>query len=543
MAAPRRARSMYADGVPPELNRQIVAAVERYRHDPLGFVQFAFPWGQKGSPLEQWPGPQLWQVRILLQIAAALNDPDPNRRKVRIAIASGKGIGKSALLAMIFWWAMATAPYTRARATAGTFDQLTATTWPEIVKWHSMLVCRHWFHVTATMVVARNEADSINWRGEAMAWNAQRPEAFAGLHNLNRRILFIMDEASQIDAPIWDTTDGIFTDANTEVILIAPGNPTRGVGRFYELFQPDGPHGGGQPVAGSNVVNLDVGREARRWHTVNIDSRDVAITDKNELNALVEQYGEDHDYVRAFVRGVFPRLSDMQFIGVESVWAAIKRDVSADLADPLVMGVDVARSTAGDETVIAFRKGADARLIPWVRLRTDDTMEIASKVADLHRTYGANALFVDSGGVGGGVFDRLLQLGVPAVAVDSSKPDDRAGATTDPTRYANKRAAMWGAMKAWLPSGGLPEVKDLPAQMSGPMYGHSVRKGVEGIVLEAKKDMKKRGLSSPDLADALALTFAYRVGTPTKAQAGGPHREGIVAQQQAAQAASEYQVF
>lgn len=502
MATPR---SMFAPGVPAELNRKIISEVSRYRSDPLGFVNFAFPWGQKGTPLERWHGPQLWQAQALIKIGAAMQNPDRNMRKIRMARASGKGIGKSAFLAMLFWWSMATSPMTRARVTAGTFDQLTATTWPEIIKWHAMLVCKHWFHVTATMAVARNEADSMNWRADAMAWNAQRPEGFAGLHNLGRRILFIMDEASQIETPIWDTTDGIFTDRDTEIILLAFGNPTRGVGRFYDIFQPEHP-------------------EHARWDTLAIDSRDVAITDKNELNALVEQYGEDHDYVRAFVRGIFPRLSDMQFISAESAMQSLRRDVAAAMADPLVMGVDVARSTAGDETVIAFRKGQDARLIPWVRMRTDDTMEIAAKVADLHQRYGADALFVDAGGVGGGVFDRLLQLGVPAVAVDSGKPDDRSGATTDPTRYANKRAAMWGAMKHWLGDGAIPDLPGLVAQISGPMYGHSVRRGIEGIVLEAKKDMKKRGLSSPDLADALALTFAYRVGTPQKA--GGPHRVG-----------------
>lgn len=513
------ARSMFAPGVPAELNRQIIAEVAKYRHDPLGFVQFAFPWGQKGTPLERWHGPQMWQVRLLVEIGAAMRDPDRNSRKIRLAIASGKGIGKSAFLGMLFWWALSTAPMTRARVTAGTFDQLSATTWPEIMKWHSMLICRHWFHVTATMAVAKNEADSLNWRGEAMAWNAQRPEAFAGLHNLGRRILFIMDEASQIEAPIWDTTDGIFTDRDTEVILVAPGNPTRGVGRFFDIFQPDNP-------------------ESRRWKTINIDSRTVAITDKAELNALVEQYGEDHDYVRAFVRGAFPRLSDMQFISAEAVQQAIRRDVAADMADPLVMGVDVARSTAGDETVISFRKGRDARLLPWVRLRTDDTMEIAAKVADLHGRYRADALYVDAGGVGGGVFDRLIQLGVPAIAVDSGKPDDRAGASTDPTRYANKRAAMWGAMKAWLADGALPDIQGLAGQLTGPMYGHSVRRGVEGIVLEAKKDMKRRGLSSPDLADALALTFAYRVANTAGARAaGGPHRIGAGS---AATAANDY---
>ncbi|MCC6419440.1 MAG: hypothetical protein IT429_14485, partial [Gemmataceae bacterium] len=118
------ARSMFAPGVPAELNRKIVAEVAKYRDDPLGFVQFAFPWGQKGTPLERWPGPQLWQAQRLIEIGAAMRNPDRNARKIRLAIASGKGIGKSAFLGMLFWWAMATAPMTRARVTAGTFDQL-----------------------------------------------------------------------------------------------------------------------------------------------------------------------------------------------------------------------------------------------------------------------------------------------------------------------------------------------------------------------------------------------------------------------------------
>ena len=517
---------MLNSGVSPALNARIITEVAKYRADPLGFVLFAFPWGAKGTVLEGWPGPQQWQREVLQAIGEVMANPDKNQRKIRVAIASGKGIGKSALLAMIFWWAMTTMPFTRARVTAGSFPQLSATTWPEIVKWGQMSLCSHWFHITAQTVSAMNEADSRNWRADAMAWNETAPESFAGLHNLGRRILFIMDEASQIATPIWDTTDGIFTDKDTEIILVAPGNPTRGTGRFFDLFQPEHP-------------------EHHRWLTRNIDSRDVDITDKDELNSLVEQYGEDHDYVRAFVRGVFPRLSDMQFISAEAVWHAVRRNVAAQPSDPLVMGVDVARSEAGDETVIAFRKGFDAKLIPWIRMRSGDTMAIASAVADAFQRYRADALFVDGGGVGGGVHDRLLQLGVPSLAIDSGRPDDRASATTDPTRYANKRAAMWGAMKHWLPYGALPDdhafTKDFVPQASGVMYGHSQRKGVDGIVLEAKKDMKKRGLSSPDLADALAFTFAYRVTAKQGETTGGPqHAHGGAPGRQAA---SEYDPF
>lgn len=507
-----------AKGPSPEVNTRIIRAIAKYRHDPLGFVNFAFPWGEKGTVLENWGGPQLWQANVLARIGAVMQNPDRGKRKVRIAVASGKGIGKSALIAQVFWWGISSAPYTKARITAGTDSQLRTTTWPEVQKWHSLLLCRHWFHLTATMATARSDADNDTWRADALPWNESNPEAFAGVHNLGRRIVFIMDEASQIATPIWDTTDGILTDKDTEIIWLAFGNPTRGEGRFYDIFESSKGSG---------------------WTTINIDSRDVAITDKAILNGWVDEYGEDHDYVRAFVRGVFPRMSDMQFIGPDMVRDAMARQVEAGMGQPLVMGLDIARSLAGDETVISFRKGRDARSIPWVRMRTTDTMEIAAKAADLFTRYRAQNLFVDSGGVGGGVYDRLRQMGIPAIGVDFGKPDDRASAGADPARYANKRAAMWGALKAWLPGGGLPNERGLVEQLSGPMYGFSTRKGVEGILLESKEDMKKRGLGSPDMGDSLALTFAYETAPPPRAEmAGGPQhasRRG-----QTAQAATEY---
>jgi hypothetical protein len=139
-------------------------------------------------------------------------------------------------------------------------------------------------------------------------------------------------------------------------------------------------------------------------------------------------------------------------------------------------------------------------------------MTLAGKVAEVWNQYSADAVFVDGGGVGGGVVDRLRQMHIPVIDVQfGSKPDDTGYLTGDEgVRYANKRAEIWGSMRAWLKSGGaIPGDQELRQQLTNLQYAFNVRNEIQ---LEKKEDMKKRGLSSPDIADALALTFAQFVG-------------------------------
>jgi hypothetical protein len=164
------------------------------------------------------------------------------------------------------------------------------------------------------------------------------------------------------------------------------------------------------------------------------------------------------------------------------------------------MGVDVARF-GDDQSVVSFRRGRDARTIEWSKYRGLDTMELAARVAEHVRINQADAVFVDGGGVGGGVVDRLRQLHVQVIEVNfGSKAED--------ARYNNKRAEMWGNMKEWLPTGAIPTDRELTDDLIGLEYSFTPTNKVQ---LEKKEDMKRRGLASPDLADALALTFAYPV--------------------------------
>lgn len=181
-------------------------------------------------------------------------------------------------------------------------------------------------------------------------------------------------------------------------------------------------------------------------------------------------------------------------------------DVPFYVNDEMIMGVDVARFGM-DETVIAIRRGRNARAEPWMTYRNLDTMEVAARVAMEMDRLGPDAVFVDAGGIGAGVVDRLRQLGRNIIAVDSARRSDG----TASVKTANKRAEMWARMRDWLAQGSvsIPIDIQLEAQMTAVQYKFDAN---NAILLEKKEDMRKRGLPSPDKADALALTFAYPVG-------------------------------
>lgn len=473
--------------------RELENIIASFQHDWLGYVMFAFPWGEKGSPLERWSGPLLWQAEDLVATSDAMRPPN---YKVQIATASGKGIGKSALVAMKVLAALSTFPDTRGVLTAGTETQLRTKTWPELTKWYNMCINKHWFEWKATSLHSSDPEHAQLWRVDAIPWSENNKEAFAGLHNLGKRQFFIFDEASQISDPIFETSDGIMTDKDTEVMWAVYGNPTRNTGRFRDCFE----------------------RQRHRWLHRQIDSRTVSISDKEQIAEWVEDWGEDHDYVRVNVRGMFPRVSSLQFISTDVVMAARKRDPVSYLNDPLILGVDVARE-GDDETVLAIRKGRDARTIPWVRMRVHDTVAVAVKIADLHQQYKFDAIHVDAGAGGGGVVDNLRRLNVPNVReVHFGGGADRTQPELDATKYANKRAEMWGYLRAALPTLAIPDSDDLEIQLTGVEFGLDKN---DAILLEKKQRMKKRIGRSPDDADAIALTYAYPVFP--KRGAGGPH--------------------
>jgi hypothetical protein len=187
-------------------------------------------------------------------------------------------------------------------------------------------------------------------------------------------------------------------------VWLAFGNPTRNTGRFRECF----------------------GRFRHRWDCAHIDSRQVEGTNKAQLAQWVLDYGEDSDFVRVRVKGVFPHTGSMQFISSVLVELAMssRREGLATIYDPLIMGVDVARF-GDDRSVIRFRRGRDGRSIPPIKLRGVDTMQLVARVVDENARYRCAAIFIGGGGVGGGVVDRCRQLGLQVTEVQFGAKSDR----------------------------------------------------------------------------------------------------------------------
>jgi hypothetical protein len=196
---------------------------------------------------------------------------------------------------------------------------------------------------------------------------------------------------------------------------------------------------------------------------------------------------------------------DEQLIPHDLVQAAMARSTTGQSWEEKVIGVDVARF-GDDKSVIFYRHGRDGAPRPFERYSGLDTMQLAAKVAQRISEWSPDGVFVDDGGVGGGVVDRLRQLGFGRViGVNFGGKADRSG---EGSKAGNKRTEMWLSARDWLHRGALPKDERLAAELTSPMYGYNA---ANAMMLERKVDMKRRGIPSPDVADAFALTFAYSV--------------------------------
>lgn len=479
----------------PDPNLELARDIGAMAFDPLKHCLYAFPWGKAGTPLEEFRGPRQWQGDTLATIRNHLKDPAKRYTPLRIAMATGHGPGKSALIGMISKWALDCWVDGRVVITANTEQQLITKTSPEVGKWHRMAITRDWFKA-ATMKISSKEAGHEDaWRLDFVTWSEHNTEAFAGLHNLGRIIVVIYDEASNIADKVWEVTEGALTDEKTVIIWIAFGNPTRNVGRFRECF----------------------GRYRHLWVTKQIDARDVEGTNKEYLQSLVDTYGIDSDIVKVRVLGQFPSASSLQFIGSGVVDAAREREIAQSAilpSDPVIFGLDHARF-GDDSTVLAIRQGRDARTRPWKRWNGANAMQIAGDLNEAMRQYFPDAVFIDAGGPNaGGVIDRLRQLNpeydsIFEVNFGSSTKEMKARWNDEVrVRVANKRAQMWTNMRAWLERGVIPDEQQVADDLIGVEYSYTANNAIQ---LEKKEHMKARGLSSPDNGDALALTFAEDV--------------------------------
>lgn len=485
--------------------------------DPLGFVMAAYPWGEETTwdglpnPLRNKKGPEKWQRKLLIKLGEHIKENgervslDLDKLVWRSAVASGHGVGKSALVAWMIEFFMCTRVNTRGIVTANTQKQLEDKTWPELSKWHNLLICKHWFVWTATSYYFAKYSDDRrkNYMVTAMTVSEENTEAFAGLHNEEGTVFVIFDEASGIAPKVWEVADGATTDG--EGFMLAFGNPTRPDGAFFDCFTKH-----------EDMYFLD-----------HVDSREVSHTNKTALADIIRKHGETSDAAKVRVYGQFPSQGDTSFIPAATVDLAMEREMNGgDEGEALIMSLDVARGGT-DMSIVAFRQGRDARTRPMIMFSKKDGWELAAEVAAIYRKYMPDALVVDATGVGSGPVDILRKFyKIPVKELHVGSP------TRNSSYYANLRAELWAKMRDhMLDMMYLPEDMELRAQLLSVQY---FLVGGEGkIQLESKEKMKDRGIASPDKADALAYTFAVNLprrdvrNTRLATMFGGSRNEAI----------------
>lgn len=468
--------------------------------DPESFVMFAFPWGQKNTPLENFSGPRKWQRKVLRAIRdhiRANNGVLTNEafNSLSLAVASGRGIGKSALVSWLVLWMLSTKIGASVIVSANTENQLRAVTWAELSKWTAASINSHWWDISATKLVPSAWLSELverdlkkgtrYWAAEGKLWSEENPDGYAGVHN-HDGMMVIFDEASGIPDGIWSVAEGFFTEPIKHRYWFAFSNPRRNSGTFYECFHSMRDY----------------------WVTEQIDARDVEGVDGKTYQKIIDKHGPDSRAARIEVYGQFPLDGDDQFISPSKVDDAMRRDPHDDDTAPIIIGVDPS-GNGSDKAVIVVRKGHDLLSVKRVNMGTGtkNTMMLVGAVIDHIEKWKPTLTVIDQGGLGFPIMNRINEQRYKVRGVDFSWKSKY------PKQYVNKRAEIWGAMDDWLEDAHIPKDDQLKQDLCGPNREFDSSGAIQ---VESKKKMKARGLASPDAADALAVTFAYPVASREK---------------------------
>lgn len=454
-----------------------------WRENPVRFVQDNF---------DVTPDP--WQIDVLMQFA----------KTPRIAMKACKGPGKTALLSWLSWNFLVTRTYPKIAATSISADNLRDNLWAEMAKWRakSKLITAmfDWHKERITYKQAPE-----NWFMSFRTWPkdadpSQQANTLAGLHADN--LMFVIDEAGGIPESVLAAADAglanMDSSGHKDAKIIMAGNPTHTSGCLY--------------FACVKLRHL--------YYVINISSAPddplrTPRVSKEWAQQQIDSYGRDNPWVLINVFGEFPQSSINSLLGPDDIETAMRRNVKITDYEHAQkrLGVDVARF-GSDSTVLFPRQGLQA--FKPVVMRNADTAQIAARVLAAKARWKSEAEFIDgTGGFGSGVVDYMKTAGVPAHEIHaSSKPVD--------ARYENRRAEMWFKMAEWVKrGGGLPNEPGLVAELCEPTYTFT-NKGK--FLIEPKESVKSRLGRSPDLADALCLTFALpdmpSMSSPLRTAAG-----------------------
>lgn len=405
----------------------------------------------------------------------------------RIAMKACAGPGKTALLAWIGWNFMLTRPHPKIGCTSISGQNLKANLWAELANWQErspLLMAQ--FARTATEYYHREHR--ATWKIEARTWAQDaNPEqvgnALRGLHA--DYVMWLLDESGAYPDAILPVAENIFSGSPKEAHIVQAGNPTHLTGALYHAC----------------IKAKDL------WHVITItgDPDDPKRSPRISLEharAQIKQYGRENPWVMVNILGQFPPSSLNALIGVtevESAMSRMYRDHDIERS-PRILGVDVARE--GDDRSVIFPRQGLVAFKPHI-MRNANSVQGAGQVARTWTDWQVDTVFIDNtGGFGAGWIDQLMLLRRNAIGIGFAERAEEG------EKYANRRAEMYFRMAEWIKSGGcLPDVPDLTGELIETTYTFQG----DRLLLEPKAVIKKRLGRSPDLSDALALTFAADV--------------------------------
>lgn len=444
--------------------------------DPLRFATGVLGIPMPGEPSIGDVDPlEAWQVKMF----SAIRDGHS-----RLSIRSGHGVRKSSSLAiLVLWGLLCHGPGVKIPVVAGTQKQLRDTIFPEIKRWGNQLPPPLYAQLDfqterVTVKAAPEEAFAV-----ARTASRDNPQAMAGFHA--RKLILIVDEASAVDEEAYEVGQGALSTPGA--IAILAGNPSKANGYFHATH-----------------TTL---RE--RWWTLRVSSQEV-VSARGHIEDIRLTYGEGSNAWRVRVEGEFPTKSDETVIPLELVEPARTRDVATTMFQP-VWGVDIARH-GDDRCAIAKRRG-NTLLEPVMWWGGVDLTVSAGKIRreweDCPLDDRPSEILIDSIGLGAGVLDMLREQGLPVRGVNVAETPS----AND--QYARLRDELWFKGREWFHGRDVKIAPDgaLIAELTAPTYDFT---STGKIVVEPKKEMKKRGLRSPDLADAFLLTFAGGLDRPVE---------------------------
>jgi hypothetical protein len=438
------------------MNNPFIEFIKKYRDNPVLCVREVL--GVE---------PDEWQEDFLNAVA---------RGERKISIRSGHGVGKSTGGSWAMLWYLLTRYPVKVVVTAPTSSQLYDALFAELKRWVKELppAVQELLDVKQERIELRASATEAFI--SARTSRAEQPEALQGVHSDN--VMLVADEASGVPEQVFEAAAGSMSGHNAVTILF--GNPVRSSGFFFDTHN----------------------RLRGEWWTKRVSCEDSKRVSKEYIEEMKSRYGEDSNAFRIRVLGEFPRSDDDTIIPMELLESAKNRDVVFNPDAEVVWGLDVARF-GSDSSVLCKRKvNVVTDLTRWRNL---DLMQLTGAVVAQYEGTDfkerPSEILVDSIGLGAGVVDRLRELGLPARGINVSE-SPALGQT-----YLNLRAELWHKAKAWLEKRDckLPNNEDLIAELATVRYQFTSNGKIK---IESKDDIRRRGMKSPDMADAFVLTFA-----------------------------------